>query len=117
MAEGTVLKACIQRLCYYGCDIIRNQTGSAYRKSKNKAGITKQWYIQFGKKGSGDIVACSPFGRWIEVETKFGNNGQTIEQKARQQIIESLGGVYILARSVDDIDSRADDILAKPQWK
>lgn len=116
MAEGVVLKACLQYLHSIGCSVIRNQTGSAYRKSTDKRGQTREWYIQFGKKGSGDIVACSPSGRWIEVETKAGKNKQQPEQLAREQEIRRRGGVYIVAYSVDDLIARKDEILAEPRW-
>lgn len=110
--EGHVVKACIQWLMAHGCDCIRNNSGSAYRKAKDKAGNTREWYIRFGKEGSGDIVACSPKGRWLEIECKATRGKQSPEQIVRQHEIERRGGIYILARSIDELEARKAEILA-----
>lgn len=113
MSEGMVVKACIEWLCLHGCDIIRNNTGAFKKSYRRNDGSTAEYHVRVGKKGSGDILACSPYGRWIEVEAKFGKNGQQPEQVLRQQQIESRGGVYIVARSIDDLETRKADILRK----
>ena len=113
--EGQVLHACIQWLCLHGCDIIRNNTG-AFRKSyTRKDGTQADYHIRVGKKGSGDILACSPYGRWVEVETKFDKGKQRPEQQQRQADIERRNGVYVLAYGVDDLEARKDEILSE-QW-
>ena len=110
--EGGVKNACIRWLCLHGCDVISNTTGSAYREYTTKGGEQRSYRINFGKKGSGDILACSPTGKWVEIETKAGKNGQEPDQILRQQEIEKRGGIYILARSTDDLEARKSDILA-----
>ena len=77
-----------------------------------KDGSKANYRVRVGKKGSGDIIACSPHGRWIEVECKFGHNRQSPEQKARQLEIERRKGVYVVAYDVHDLESRKADILA-----
>lgn len=109
MSEGHVIKACIQLLYLWGCDVIRNNSGAV----KTEAGH----YFRFGKKGSGDILALSPFGRWIEVECKDGKGVVSEEQLARQKLVKSKGGVFIICRdSADELEVHKDRILAKPNW-
>lgn len=111
--ESAVLKACIQWLYIHGCDIIRCNTGAVARKYTSKrTGQTKEYYIRFGKPGVGDIIACGPTGRWIECECKSSIGKQEAIQKLRQEEIERRHGVYILARSVDDLEARKAEILA-----
>jgi hypothetical protein len=112
MKEGHIVKACMDWLYVHGCDPIRNNSGSAYRRAKDKAGNTREWYIRFGKKGSGDILACSPKGRWLEVECKVAKGQQQPEQVARQVEIERRGGIYVLARGVEDLEARKQEILS-----
>jgi len=38
----------------------------------------------------------------LEIEIKSGQASQTDQQKSWQRMVESLGGIYILARSADD---------------
>lgn len=112
MSESAVVKACIEWLHFHGCDVIRCNTGSFTKKhTSKKTGVTKTHYIRFGKTGAGDILACSPRGRWVEVECKCEDGKQRPEQIARQQEIERRGGVYILARSSDDLAARKAEIL------
>lgn len=72
----------------------RNQTG---------AGRTPDGrWITFGLKGSADIIgACR--GRAIAIETKRPRGGKWEDQQRRfASAWEAAGGLYILARSVDD---------------
>jgi hypothetical protein len=111
--ESSVVKACICWLYRHGCDVIRNNTGTAVRKYVRQSdGKELTYRIRYGKKGSGDIIACSPYGRWIEIETKSEDGTLSDEQLKRQFAIISRGGVYIIARSIDDLECRKEDILA-----
>lgn len=109
MSEGHVIKACIQLLCLWKCDIIRNNSGAI----KTAAG---HW-LRFGKKDSGDIIACSPYGRWIEIECKYKAGAVRIGQEARQRLIQSMGGVYLIARdNTRALEEHKEEILARPSW-
>jgi hypothetical protein len=109
--ESLVVQACIQWLYLHGCDVIRNNTGAFKQSYTRKDGSVGESWIRTGKKGSGDIIACSPKGRWIEVEAKSDSGEQTPEQVARQKAIQSRGGVYIVARSTDDLEAAKSQIL------
>ena len=63
---------------------------------------TEDRFLRYGLKGSADILACID-GRFIAVEAKCGPDKQRPEQIRFQAAIEKAGGVYILARSVDDV--------------
>jgi hypothetical protein len=93
----------------WGCEAIRNNTG-AFKTEKGH-------YVRFGKKGSGDILAVSPFGRWIEIECKWGKGEPTFDQLERQKLVQSKGGIYLLVRNnTEELERHKDRILAKPNW-
>lgn len=73
---------------------------------RNNSGAFKtDWgFYKFGKKGSPDIVAVQKgTGRFIGIECKAKGKYQTKEQKEFQRLLEKDGGLYILARSLDDV--------------
>lgn len=71
---------------------------------RNNTGSTKipngQW-IKFGLVGSPDILGCYR-GRFIGIEVKTPTGKQSDAQRNFQRALEKAGGVYVLARSVDD---------------
>ena len=50
-----------------------------------------------------DITACMPGGRFLGVECKAPKGRQSVEQKNMQTQIELSCGLYILARSLDEL--------------
>lgn len=107
--ETSLVGACIQWLLLHGCYVWRNNTGTAMvtRKDGNR------YPVRFGHTGSADIVGVMPGGRFIGVECKRplgprgGSSGrmQTPEQTQFEREIKRMGGVYILARSIDDLEA------------
>ncbi len=72
-----------------------NQTGAAKTDGR---------FIQYGKLGSGDILAIlPPNGRHAEFEAKTGQGRQRKGQKEHQRMVEAQGGLYLVFRSVDDL--------------
>jgi hypothetical protein len=60
--------------------------------------------VRFGQPGQADLIGLvRPSGRWLEIEVKSETGRQTDDQKTRQRIVERMGGIYILARSVEDV--------------
>lgn len=60
--------------------------------------------VKFGTPGQGDISGLVlPSGRRLEIETK-AKTKQSDDQKSFQRMIERFGGLYVLARSLDDVD-------------
>lgn len=58
----------------------------------------------FGKSGVPDIIVCYK-GRYIGIEAKTYEGRQSEIQKTRQSQIEQAGGIYILARCVEDVQA------------
>lgn len=56
----------------------------------------------YAKPGDPDIISCYK-GKFIAIEAKTPTGRQSDWQKLRQREIEDAGGIYILARSVDDV--------------
>lgn len=60
--------------------------------------------VRSGVKGQADISGILMGGRRIEIEVKTATGQQRPEQKKWQAMIERFGGLYVLARSVDDVE-------------
>ena len=85
-------------------------TNPAVRVWRSNTGVARfgKQVVRFGIKGQADItgifsvegLACP---LWIEV--KSSNGVQTKEQKDFQNMIEKFNGLYILARSVQDVEN------------
>lgn len=56
----------------------------------------------YSKPGDPDMIACVD-GMYVGIEAKTPTGRQSNIQKMRQREIERAGGVYILARSVEDV--------------
>lgn len=56
----------------------------------------------YAKVGDPDMVVCYK-GRYIAIEAKTPTGKQSDWQKLRQEQITAAGGLYILARSVEDV--------------
>ena len=59
--------------------------------------------VRFGVPGQADLTGILPDGRRLEVEVKSPGGTQTDDQRNFQRMIERFGGVYVLARTVEDI--------------
>jgi hypothetical protein len=54
--------------------------------------------------GCSDILGIlAPRGRFLAVECKTGRGRLTDDQRAFQRVVEGAGGVFVEARSVDDL--------------
>jgi hypothetical protein len=63
-------------------------------------------YVQGHETGTADLIGfMAPFGRFVVVEAKVGKNKQSPEQKEYQERVERLGGVYILAYFLSDVEA------------
>lgn len=60
--------------------------------------------VRAGMPGQADLSGLRmPTGQRIEIEVKAQRGRQTEEQKRWQAMIEAHGGLYVLARSVEDV--------------
>lgn len=63
------------------------------------------FHVRFGKVGQGDITGLNSDGVRIEIECKLKKNTQRDEQVKFADMIRRMGGIYILAFSVEDVTS------------
>lgn len=72
---------------------------------RNNQGVAeiRGYKVRFGVGGPGgaDLIGIYR-GRFIAVEIKTPTGRQFDEQRTFQQLVEKLGGVYVILRSVDE---------------
>ena len=103
MKESLVVSACIQWLHVNGCFIWRNNTG-AFKDA------TGRW-VRYGLNGSADVIGVNPSGRFIAVEAKSDKGKPTEQQLRFGERVVAHGGVYVVAHSIDDLESRRAELL------
>jgi len=59
-------------------------------------------WIKNNKPGAPDIIACIG-GQFVGIEIKGSSGKQSEEQRETEILISTLGGKYVLARSIDDV--------------
>jgi hypothetical protein len=59
--------------------------------------------VRFGVPGQADISGILVGGRRLEIEVKGPTGRMSDQQRKFRAMIECFGGLYILARSVDDV--------------
>lgn len=84
------------------CRIWRNNTGVGRTLSGDRV-------IRFGLVGSADLLGILRGGRFLAVEVKTKRGRQSESQRNFQRMIESMGGVYVLARDVQTVVEVIDD--------
>lgn len=79
------------------CFVWRNNTG-AYSPRPGQ-------FISFGRRGSGDIIGViAPSGKLVAIECKRPVGGRLSKDQERfRDRVWACGGIYILARSVDEV--------------
>jgi hypothetical protein len=68
--------------------------------------IMRGHQYRMGYPGIADIMGVLPGGRILAIEVKDIKGRQNDNQKLFQQKIEESGGLYILARSIGDVQER-----------
>jgi len=105
--ENQVVSACLAWLKLQGAFVWRNNSRTVM--VPGKGGTPRPMF--FGLPGSPDILGMLPGGRFVGVECKRalgprgGANGsvQSEDQKMFQEEVEKTGGLYVLARGLDDL--------------
>jgi len=86
-----------------GLRIWRNNTGATG---------TGNSFVRFGLEGSADFLGIlAPTGRFLAIECKTLKGRQTEAQKAFQAMVERMGGLYVLARSVEDVEQALREVV------
>lgn len=69
-------------------------------RANTGAAKTPQGFVHFGCPGQADVLGLAA-GRFIAIELKTERGRQRPEQRAFQARVKEAGGVYILARSLE----------------
>ena len=93
---NAITQAILQYLSFSGVYAWRNNNAAVYDPTK------KTFRTGSAKKGVGDILGVLKDGRHLEVEVKTTDR-QSEAQKQHEEMVKKMGGVYILAHSVDDV--------------
>lgn len=59
--------------------------------------------VQYGVVGMADICGITSSGRFIGIEVKGESGRLRTEQKRWGEMIKKMGGIYVVARSVEDV--------------
>lgn len=100
--ESAILTKILKHLEKQGLYCWRNNNGATY-----DAKLRGYRANVYAKKGIGDIVCILPGGKHMEIEVK-ANTKQSPDQKIHEKRVTELGGVYVLAHSVSDVDNVLD---------
>ena len=101
--EAPVLRACLRVLHSRKIFSWRNNSGTLWTNGQP---------VSFGYPGSPDIIGILPDGRFFGAECKSPTGHQSKKQKAFEQKVKANGGVYLLVRSVEDLERGLDEINA-----
>lgn len=97
--ESQTQAAILQYLTARGHFVWRNNTGM-HRATYGG----KERFIRFGKNGSSDIVGAQRgTGRFVAVEVKRHGNKPTPDQVWFIESVKAIGGIAVVAFSVDDV--------------
>lgn len=102
-SESKIQTAIIKKLQSSGVYVWRQNNGATWDAKMNGGRGGYRASAQ-SKKGIADILGVLPGGIHLEIEVKTAVGKQSPDQRVHQKRVEDLGGVYILARSVKDID-------------
>lgn len=93
--EAEVLHGCLRWLHDQGIFAWRNNSGTAWIGGQP---------VSFGFPGSADIIGLTPTGRFLAVECKSATGKQSDKQRKFEEKIKANGGVYLLVRSVEELE-------------
>lgn len=114
LAESQVKRQVLSWLDFHQIPVIRNNTGKFTKPYKDKYNKTRVHWIHCGLEGSGDLVVCGNNGKHIEIELKSSTGKLSPEQKQRQKYLDSIGGLMLVIRSIDDLERWKHEIIPKP---
>ena len=74
----------------------------AWRSNTGCASTKSGGFVRFGLKGQPDVIAVYK-SRFVGIELKGDTGRQSAEQRTFQAKCEAAGGLYILARALEDV--------------
>jgi hypothetical protein len=104
-------RAILQYLEMIGVVAWRNNTGAFRGNYETIDGAIHQRFFKFGARGSGDILAIvPPRGQFVSIEVKVGRDVLRASQDEWIERIEKVGGVGVVAHSLQDVIDAMDDL-------
>lgn len=100
MSEQDLVNAILDWLRMHGAWAIRVNSGG--RSMESPSG---RYFIRMAPAGTPDIIFCWPGGLFGVVEAKVGKNKPTDIQRATLQQIREIGGLDVVAYSIDDVEN------------
>ena len=100
--ETDLIRECLQWLAAHGIFSWRNNSGVLWTGGRP---------ISYGLPGSSDIIGCLPMGRFLAVECKSSAGKQSDSQKKFQEKICAHNGVYLLIRSVQELETKCANFV------
>ena len=94
MNESVLQRLVLARLLALGLFVWRQNTGKAQMRGR---------WVQFGLPGQADLTGVLPNGRRLEVELKSDSGRLSLDQRAFRDRITASGGLYIAARTLDEV--------------
>ncbi len=129
MKETDIMKSQMLALSNEGLRVFRNNVGEAWAGKAIQSGtvivMQKPYRIKYGLcDGSGDIIGIMPLtitpdmvgnkiGVFVSVETKTKKGRLQDNQKKFREMVNSLGGIGLVCRSVDDCIKGIKEWIAK----
>ena len=109
-SEQSIQNAIMRYLAMHdGVRVFRQNVGAAKLRGHNM--------VKFGTPGQGDLrMIVSPLGRLVEIEVKTPKGQQSTPQRNYQRMLEAHGGIYILARCVEDVWRRLRTEFPEHCW-
>ena len=98
MKESEIQKSILDLLRLKRCLVFKHRNVGIFKQSTGT-------YIPlaFGEKGISDIIGCTPSGRFLAIEVKKPGGRVSPEQQEFINNVNRLGGIAILAFSLDDV--------------
>jgi hypothetical protein len=96
MTEAPVLRSCLEYLRLRGVFCWRQNSGALVTPG---GGFMRAADIN----GVADIIGLLPSGRFLAVECKSSRGRQSEAQRDFQAMVEGSGGLYIIARDIQDL--------------
>jgi predicted component of type VI protein secretion system len=105
-SETYIVSECLEWLAVNGIFAWRNNTGAIKVEGR---------FIKYGKIGSADILGVLPDGRHLEIECKTETGTQEPEQIIHERKVKKNNGVYLLVRSLKELQNNFTFFLDQPQ--
>ncbi len=93
----------------YNAMVIRLNSGKAYQGNMAKLDtgeivLKNLRHVNLCPEGTADLMCLLPNGKTVFIETKAPKGKQRTSQEKWQAAVEKRGYIYIVARSVEDVE-------------